>query len=239
MKSNGVNGRASTVRHMFARIAKRYDLVNRLMTFGRDQSWRRQTITKLKLPSKARVADLGSGTGDLAFEISQQNEEVMVIASDFTREMIEVGKKRQGTRQVHWLLADANWLPIASESLDAVISGFLLRNVDDVHAALSEQKRVLKAGGYLAALETTSSRPGPFHPFVEFYLNRVVPLLGKLVARDFVAYQYLSSSTWSFLSAEKLASNLNRLGFQGVGFERRMLGTIAIHWGKKTNELRS
>jgi demethylmenaquinone methyltransferase/2-methoxy-6-polyprenyl-1,4-benzoquinol methylase len=228
--------RASYVRAMFGRIAGRYDLLNRLMTFGQDRYWRLETIRHLALPDRGRVLDVGSGTGDIAFELKRQHPQALVVASDFTLEMVLVGRKREGGDKVAWVIADAQQLPFAPGCFDGVISGFLLRNVPDVPQTLSEQFRVLKAGGRSASVDTTPPRDNLLRPFIEFHLHTVIPLLGKLVAGDAEAYRYLPSSTEGFLPAETLAERFESAGFKQVSFVRRMLGTVGIHWGKKSGE---
>jgi len=227
------NARADDVRAMFARIARRYDLLNRLMTFGRDRAWRREAVARLELAKGQRVLDVGAGTGDLAFTILAAHPEAHVVACDFTREMLAVGRSRPGSNAISWVLADAGRLPFAAASFEGVVSGFLLRNVSALDDALREQVRVLKPGGRLASLDTTPPRPGPLAPLVHFQLRRVIPALGRLVAGDVAAYRYLPRSTEAFASAERLAERLRSAGLAGVQFVRRMLGTIAIHWGRK------
>ena len=222
-----------SVRTMFANIAERYDLLNRLMTLGRDRAWRRECVRRLELGKGSIVADLGCGTGDLAFEILAQTPDAVVIASDFTPEMIAVGKGREGAERICWLVADAQEMPLASESLDACVSGFLLRNVPALDGALREQARLLRKGGKLAALDTTPPRGGLFKPLMAIQFRLVIPLLGRLVAGDAAAYQYLPQTTEAFLAAEALSERLRNAGFGGVSFVRRMLGSIAIHWGQK------
>lgn len=227
------NERARYVQRMFGRIAGRYDLLNRLMTVGQDVGWRKQAIEKLALEPGAVVADLGAGTGDIAFEIARRHPDAFVISSDFTPEMVWVGKARRQGASVHWLIADAQNLPFKSQVFDATISGFLLRNVPDIGRALSEQRRTLKPGGRIASLDTTPPRDNWYRPLLEFHLHRVIPLLGRLVAGDAEAYTYLPSSTEKFLTAERLAEQFSQAGFQAVGFVRRMFGTVGIHWGRK------
>jgi demethylmenaquinone methyltransferase/2-methoxy-6-polyprenyl-1,4-benzoquinol methylase len=225
--------RASYVQAMFGRIAGRYDLLNRLMTFGRDHSWRLEAIRRLALPLKARVLDVGSGTGDIAFELALRHPDALVVASDFTIEMVQVGRARPFGEKVAWVIADAQRLPFAADCFDGVISGFLLRNVPDVPQTLREQLRVLKSGGRAASVDTTPPRDNLLRPFIEFHLHTVIPLLGKLVAGDAEAYRYLPSSTEGFLPAEVLAERFRQAGFRQVGFVRRMFGTVGIHWGRK------
>lgn len=227
--------RARYVRRMFGRIARRYDLVNRLMTLGQDVRWRREAVRRLAPPPQGRVLDLGAGTGDLALEVRRQAPQAHVVAADFTPEMVALGRRRPGAESVAWVIADALHLPFADGVFDGVVSGFLLRNVVDLERALEEQHRVLRPGGRLVALDTTPPRPGPLRPLLEFHLHTVIPLLGRLVAGDAEAYRYLPDSTERFETAEGLAERLRRLGFAQVGFVRRMFGTVAIHWGTRAS----
>ena len=225
--------RGEYVQNMFGRIAHRYDLLNRLMTFGQDVKWRKEIIQKLAIQPDHIVLDLGSGTGDIALEIKQKYPQARVVASDFTIEMVLVGKQRPGGDQVDWVIADAQNLPFATACADVAVSGFLLRNVPDVPRTLTEQYRVLKPGGKVASLDTTPPRKDWMRPFLEFHLHYVIPTLGKLVAGDAEAYTYLPDSTEKFLDAEMLADRFRDAGFSAVSFVRRMLGTIGIHWGEK------
>jgi demethylmenaquinone methyltransferase/2-methoxy-6-polyprenyl-1,4-benzoquinol methylase len=214
---------------MFARIAGRYDLLNRLMTFGRDAAWRRETVDALSLSGEELVLDAGAGTGELAEECSRRGAGLRVIACDLTPEMIHVGRVRPGRDQIAWVIADARRLPFAAQAFEAVVSGFLLRNVDDLAGTLGEQRRVLLPGGRLATLDTTPPRQNALRPLIRFHFRRVIPLLGRLVAGDAAAYRYLPRSTEAFATAEQIAGLLWKAGFERVSFKRRMLGTIAIH----------
>jgi demethylmenaquinone methyltransferase/2-methoxy-6-polyprenyl-1,4-benzoquinol methylase len=223
--------RARYVRHMFGRIAGRYDLLNRLMTAGQDGRWRAEVIRRLAPTGDVRVLDLGTGTGDLAFEVQHRAPGARTVAADFTPEMIEVGRQRPGGDGVQWLIADALNLPFGSGTFDGLVSGFLLRNVSDVDRALGEQRRVLKSGGRMVCLDTNPPPPGLMRPFIEFHLHRIVPWMGRMIAGDAEAYRYLPDSTEGFLAPEALAHKMRTAGFEGTGYARRMLKTIAIHWG--------
>jgi demethylmenaquinone methyltransferase/2-methoxy-6-polyprenyl-1,4-benzoquinol methylase len=225
--------RSQYVRGMFARIAGRYDLMNRLMTLGQDARWRRDVIRRAELRPGDRLLDLGAGTGDIAFEAVRRRPGVRPIAADFTLEMMRVGKARPAGGRLPWVGADALSLPFPDQQFDAVVSGFLMRNVADLPLALAEQRRVLKPGGRIVILDTTRPTENWLAPFLRIHLHRVIPALGRLIAGNVEAYTYLPESTEGFLSAEQLADRLIAAGFHDVAFQRRMLGTIAIHSGVK------
>ncbi|RCK74090.1 MAG: 2-heptaprenyl-1,4-naphthoquinone methyltransferase [Anaerolineae bacterium] len=220
------------VRAMFTRIAPNYDRMNRIMTLAQDVRWRREVVQRAALSQGGWLLDLGTGTGDLAMEALQQTPTANVVAADFTVPMMQIG--RQGKpATIHWCAADALHLPFADEIFDAVISGFLLRNLTNVEWSLREQYRVLKKGGRVVCLDTTQPQANLFSPLTNVHLKWVIPTLGKWFAGDEDAYTYLPQTTQAFLRAEALAELLEQAGFREVGFRRRMFGTIAIHWGVK------
>lgn len=231
-------GRSQYVQAMFTRIAPRYDLMNRVMTAGQDVRWRREVIRRAALPRGGRLLDLGAGTGDLAREALRQCAGCQPIAADFTLEMMFVGQRQLGNhpdeaRKLAWSAADATRLPFPEVSFDAVVSGFLLRNVNDLPRSLAEQYRVLRPGGRIVCLDTSPPPPGLLNPFIRFHLHTIIPTLGRVIAGQAEAYHYLPDSTEAFLEPAQLAARLIEAGFQEVGFQRRMFGTIAIHWGIK------
>lgn len=221
-----------SVRDIFGRIAPRYDLMNRLMTFGQDVRWRREVIRRAALAAGSRLLDLGAGTGDLAREALRQCPRARVTAADFTLEMMQVGRGRPGAAFA-WTAADALKLPFAAGYFDALVSGYLLRNVADLDQALGEQLRVLKPGGWMVTLDTTRPVRNLLSPLISIHMHFVIPLLGTLLTGQRDAYTYLPDTSEHFLSAEALAERLARAGFEGVGFHRFNFGTMAIHWGRK------
>jgi demethylmenaquinone methyltransferase/2-methoxy-6-polyprenyl-1,4-benzoquinol methylase len=222
--------RAAYVQNMFTRIAGRYDLMNRLMTGGQDIRWRKQVIRLARLKDNSTLLDLGTGTGDLAREALAQFPRAKVIAADFTLEMMRVGRKNG---PLSFSSADALRLPFGDSTFDAVVSGFLMRNVIDLQKALQEQYRVLKKGGRIVILDTTRPKKNLLSPFIWLHMHLIIPLLGRLLTGSSDAYRYLPETTEGFVTAENMASRMAAAGFKKVGYQRFMFGTIAIHWGEK------
>lgn len=222
--------RAQYVQSMFTKIAHRYDLMNRLMTGGMDVRWRKEVIQLAKLRPNASLLDLGTGTGDLAREALTQFPQARVTAADFTLEMMRVGKKNG---DLNFSSADALNLPFKEKNFDAVISGFLMRNVTDVQQALKEQHRILKPGGRIVILDTTRPKKNLLSPFIKFHMHVIIPMVGGMLSGMRDAYEYLPDTTENFLTAEGLSVRMVAVGFRRVNFKRLMFGTIAIHWGEK------
>lgn len=229
--------RADAVRDIFARIAPRYDLMNRLMTLGLDRQWRRYVIRKAALPPGGRLLDIATGTGDIAFEALTQVPDAFVVGADFVPAIMRVGKHRPDGGRVRWSAADALHLPFPDQSYDAVTHGFLVRNVIDIPRAFAEQWRVLKPGGRVVCLDTTPPPNNLLRPFLVFYLTRIIPILGTLITGHRDAYSYLPNSTVGFKSPDALAQIMREAGFVNVGYRRFMFNTIAVHWGSKDSQV--
>ncbi|MBL0344758.1 ubiquinone/menaquinone biosynthesis methyltransferase [Candidatus Villigracilis affinis] len=222
--------RAAYVQNMFTQIAKRYDLMNRLMTGGQDIRWRKMVIKLARMTNNASLLDLGTGTGDLAREALTQFPQARITAADFTLEMMRVGKKNGS---LNFSTADALHLPFNDASFDAVISGFLMRNVINLDKAIEEQYRVLKNGGRIVILDTTRPKKNILSPFIWIHMHIIIPTLGGLLTGVSEAYRYLPETTEGFVTAEDMAARMSKTGFKNVNFKRLMFGTIAIHWAEK------
>lgn len=225
--------KAAYVNQMFGDIAKHYDLMNRLMTLGQDVRWRELLVHAAALPRGGRLLDIAAGTGDIAFEALRQAPDVQVTAADFSLPMMEVGRARRYSHRLAWLGADALRLPFADDSFDAVSSGFLLRNVVDVEAALAEQRRVVKPGGHVVCLETSPPPDNLLRPAIDLHLKVIIPTLGRLISGAGQAYSYLPQSSIAFLPPDELAAVLRAVGLREVRYLRLMFGTVAIHVGVK------
>jgi demethylmenaquinone methyltransferase/2-methoxy-6-polyprenyl-1,4-benzoquinol methylase len=225
--------RARYVRDMFARISKRYDLMNRLISAGQDGGWRRTVIRQANLKPGTRILDVATGTGDIMVEALRQHPDALTIGSDFTFEMMQVGRAKPATKRIRWCTADALRLPFKDESFDAVTSGFGVRNFIDREMAFREQLRVLKPGGRVVCLEISKPPKNVLRPFFTLYFNRFVPIVGGIISGERDAYTYLPQSVSEFLTPDELKIIMQRAGLRDVTYQKLMLGTVAIHTGTK------
>jgi demethylmenaquinone methyltransferase / 2-methoxy-6-polyprenyl-1,4-benzoquinol methylase len=213
------------VRSMFDRISPVYDAMNRTMTMGLDQRWRRAAVNAVVQPGD-RVLDACCGTGDLAVAAHEAGGEVTGV--DFSERMLERARRKSG--EVEWVQGDALALPFPDGAFDAATVGFGVRNLDDLERGLAELRRVLRPGGRLAILEIT--RPsGLLAPFYRLWFDGFVPLLGKLLPGG-SAYTYLPASVRRFPGPDELASLLGAAGFEDVRWRTFGGGIVALHIGK-------
>lgn len=221
------------VQKMFDDIAPSYDLMNRVMTMGQDQRWRRFVVEKAGDPMGGAVLDLATGTGDIAALMEQKYPGGLHLGADFSLNMLREAKKRFSDQAISWQASDANCLPYKDGSFASVSFGYLLRNVDDSLAVLQEIHRVLQPGGRVVCLDTTPPEKNLLYPFIRFYFRYGIPLLGHFIASDESAYSYLTGSTMGFHRAEELAEIFREAGFVDVEYKKFMMGTIGVHWGLK------
>jgi demethylmenaquinone methyltransferase / 2-methoxy-6-polyprenyl-1,4-benzoquinol methylase len=217
---------AEGVQRMFDRIAPVYDAMNRVMTAGLDQRWRRATVGQAVRPGD-RVLDACCGTGDLAVAARKAGAGE-VVGVDFSERMLE--RARRKAPELEWVQADVLALPFEDASFDSVVVGFGVRNVEDLEAGLRELRRVLRSGGRLGILEITTPR-GLLAPFYRLWFDRIVPLLGRLLPGG-AAYTYLPASVRRFPGPEDLAELLGACGFGGVEFRLFAGGIVALHAGE-------
>jgi demethylmenaquinone methyltransferase/2-methoxy-6-polyprenyl-1,4-benzoquinol methylase len=229
--------KADLVRAMFARIARCYDFMNRLMTLGRDQAWRRYVARQAALPQGGLALDVATGTADLALALTRQSPHGRVVGVDFCPEMIDVGQAKVAAAgenpRIRFMIGDALQLPFTDGCFDAVTSGFALRNLADIPQAFAEMDRVVKAGGRVLCLEIARPTLPIFRQLFHIYFYRLVPLLGRVVVGQGEAYRYLPNSLTHFLSPEELKAVIEQVGLSKVWFRRLMLGTVAVHVGFK------
>ncbi len=220
------------VRNMFADAARRYDRMNRLMTLGQDQRWRRMVVEACQLPSHGKLLDVATGTADIALEALRQHPDAFVIGTDFTHEMMRIGQAKDAAGRVPFVEADALHLPFPDNSFDAASSGFLMRNVTDVAAAFAEQRRVVKPGGRVVCLEITRPATPIWRDIFHVYFFNLVPRISAFFSSNKDAYTYLPHSTLQFPRPPGLAEIMQSVGLKNVTWRTMMLGTMALHVGE-------
>ena len=227
--------RGDQVSRMFGEIADRYDLMNRIMTFGQDQRWRRQAVQATELRAGNTALDVATGTGDLAFALARQVQPGgHVVGIDFAEPMLDIAirKAREEDLPVVFEVGDALHLRFEDNGFNAVTCAFGLRNMEDRQSALNEMTRVVRPGGRVVILEMTPPR----NALARRYMDQVVPRLGQVVARAREAYTYLPESAKEFPEAETLGRMLQVAGLRKVTYRLFNFGTVALHWGTKPAE---
>jgi demethylmenaquinone methyltransferase/2-methoxy-6-polyprenyl-1,4-benzoquinol methylase len=209
---------------MFDRIAPVYDLMNRAMTMGLDQRWRRLTVRSV-VRRGDRVLDACCGTGDLAIAADKAGAEVTGL--DFAERMLE--RARRKAPELDWVRGDLLELPFEDGSFDAATVGFGVRNVADLERGLAELRRVLRPGGRVGILEITRPR-GPLRIFYRLWFDALIPLAGKILPGG-KAYTYLPASVRRFPGPEELAGLMEQHGFREVSFRPLAGGIVALHTG--------
>jgi demethylmenaquinone methyltransferase/2-methoxy-6-polyprenyl-1,4-benzoquinol methylase len=222
------------VRSVFEGVAQRYDLMNDLMSMGVHRLWKRAFLAQLAPRPQMRLIDLAGGTGDIAFGALDRGAGFVVL-SDINPAMLAVAQDRameEGRAgRLALLCADAERLPLPDACVDAVTIAFGLRNCTDIPAVLAEARRVLAPPGRFLCLEFSRVTVAPLAPLYDAYSFRVLPLLGRVVARDEAAYRYLAESIRRFPPQEELAAMLREAGFVRVAWRDLSGGIAAIHSG--------
>lgn len=217
--------KATRVKEMFDRIAPRYDLVNRVMTFGLDTGWRRRTVESLELRPGDVVADVACGTGDLCRELARRD--AWPVGFDFAFGMLHAARV-----DVPLVQADGLVLPLRDESVDGLTCGFALRNVTDIAALLREFARVVRPGRRIAILEVSQPSSALLRTGHGIYFNRVVPLIGRVLS-DGAAYRYLPDSASYLPPPEELLDLLVTSGFDRVARHNLGLGAAQLLTGRR------
>jgi demethylmenaquinone methyltransferase/2-methoxy-6-polyprenyl-1,4-benzoquinol methylase len=224
--------KAARVRQMFTAISPRYDLMNRLMTGGRDQAWRRRAARMAAVAPGGLVLDVATGTADLAQAFLDETGARAVVGLDFVEPMLRQARAKLAGRPVHFVAGDALALPFPDGAFACVASAFLLRNLADLEAGLREMRRVTAPGGSVVALEITRPALPGWREAFQLYFRHVVPALGALVAGNRAAYTYLPQSVERFVRPAELARLMAGVGLADVRVARVGLGTVTIHAGR-------
>lgn len=221
---------------MFNNISWRYDLLNRLLSFGIDIWWRKKAIAKMKLLQPKFILDVATGTGDLAIEALSLNPD-KIIGVDISEGMLEMGRKKLTesglSHKIELRLGDSEKLLFPENHFDAVMVAFGVRNFEDLEAGLSEILRVLKPGGQIMVLEFSKPKNQIIKILYNFYNRNVLPTVGKLLSKDATAYTYLPESVEAFPEGTSFVKILTSIGFQNSKAVPLTFGISSIYTAVK------
>jgi len=231
---DAAGGKPAYVQSMFDRIARVYDLMNRVMTGGMDARWRAFAARQAALRSGERALDLGCGTGDLAIAIARNSPpDAQIVGVDFSAGMLAVGReklRRLGlSKRIELRQGDGQHLDFNDGAFDAVCSAWVVRNLGDIPAGFREMRRVTRPGGRVVCLEMSHPYNPIFNWGFHLYFDRLVPLLGKLIGKSFDAYSYLPSSVVSHPDAPTLKRIIESAGWRDVRYYYLLGGVVAAH----------
>ncbi|PWD98381.1 bifunctional demethylmenaquinone methyltransferase/2-methoxy-6-polyprenyl-1,4-benzoquinol methylase UbiE [Marinilabilia rubra] len=224
------------VQSMFDRIAPRYDLLNRLLSFGIDKIWRRNVVKQLKELKGPMVLDVATGTGDLAVEICKIDP-VAVYGLDLSNEMLAFAKEKIFRKKLHMTVqlrqGDSENLPFEDDFFDAITVAFGVRNFENLSKGLEEMHRVLRPGGRLVVLEFSKPKKFPFKQLYHFYFTKILPWWGGLISKDKEAYAYLPASVLQFPEGKEFEEKLRRAGLQPQASLPQTFGIATIYVSTK------
>lgn len=236
MQQFSASGHDQAVSGMFSRIARFYDLLNHVLSLGIDCYWRCKLAKAAKLGATHRILDMAAGTMDVSLALRKRHYDCTVLAMDFCLPMLTIGTQKLAKRMEHRVVpvnADGKHIPLPDNSVDSVTIAFGIRNIVPRDEALAEMYRVLAPGGRLCILEFGSGKERIFGGLYNWYLNRLLPRIGRLVSHDDGAYTYLAETINAFPSAWELAREMEQAGFSMVSYEKLTQGIVCLHVGEK------
>jgi demethylmenaquinone methyltransferase/2-methoxy-6-polyprenyl-1,4-benzoquinol methylase len=229
--------KGAQVERMFDNIAPAYDTLNHAMSFGIDRWWRRAAINRLRRFTPKRILDVATGTGDFAILACRKLSPDTLIGTDISEGMMSVGRekvKEAGlSDKISFVRDDCTSLSFADEEFDAVTVAFGIRNFADLDKGLAEMCRVLRSGGHLVILELTTPESFPMKQLFAIYSKVVIPLLGRLLSSDKVAYRYLPQTIEAFPQGRVMKGALERAGFGEVSYKKLTFGICTLYTATK------
>lgn len=240
-KFRETGGKRPYVQHLFGRIARIYDLMNFLMSFGLDRYWRNRAARYLALATGETGLDLGTGTADLSIAVIRHSGAgTRMIGMDITPEMLEQGRlklARLGLQdRIELRVGDAEHIELGDNSVDGCCSAFTVRNLTDIRQGFREMLRVVRPGGRVVCLEISHPPGKIFGALFHLYFYRLAPLFGSIIGKAFEEYNYLPHSLTTFPDAPALRKMMEEAGWSDVCFYRLNGGIVAIHVGTKSEQ---
>jgi len=225
------------IQAMFGSIASRYDLLNRLLSFGIDTRWRRFAVNLVKSPADGCILDIATGTGDMALEIAATTpSSVSIVGIDFCKEMIEIAavktERSKYAERISYAIAPCEAIPFPDGFFDSVTIAFGIRNLDNRIQGLREMYRILKTGGRVIILEFSTPRSKIIRIIYHWYFRRLLPIIGGLFSR-FDAYKYLPDSVLEFPAQAEFKHTMAEAGFLNPIHYTRTFGIVSIYVGEK------
>jgi demethylmenaquinone methyltransferase/2-methoxy-6-polyprenyl-1,4-benzoquinol methylase len=234
---NNGEGKKEQVERMFDNIAKKYDLLNRVLSLGVDVWWRKRALARLKDIAPRTLLDVATGTADVAIMAAKSLKPDSVIGVDISNQMLEVGREKiqkEGLEKVITLeTGDSENLRFDDNTFDAITVAFGVRNYENLEKGLAEMLRVLRPGGRLVVLEFSRPQLFPFKQLYNAYFKYVLPLIGRLTSRDIRAYSYLFESVQVFPEGNNFTAILSKTGYQNPTCRRLTLGICSIYSADK------
>ncbi|PBQ30828.1 bifunctional demethylmenaquinone methyltransferase/2-methoxy-6-polyprenyl-1,4-benzoquinol methylase UbiE [Sphingobacteriaceae bacterium] len=224
------------VAQMFDNIAKRYDLLNSILSLGIHKGWRKKCVNLLKAKQPKKILDVATGTGDFAIECAKLKPE-SIIGIDISDGMMKYGREKLKQLKLDSIISlkngNAETVAFPDNSFDAIVVGFGVRNFQNLNTGLSNLYRMLKPGGQLIVLEFSYPKNVLIKNFYNFYFSKVTPFIGRIFSKDTRAYTYLTESVKAFPHNEKFTDILKTIGYKNTSFKSLSFGIAAIYAGEK------
>jgi demethylmenaquinone methyltransferase/2-methoxy-6-polyprenyl-1,4-benzoquinol methylase len=230
-----ISEKVELVKNVFDNVASSYDLMNDLMSLGTHRLWKKDLVNMIDPQSTDVILDVGGGTGDISIALAEKAQKVYCL--DINENMLAIGKEKALNNgyvsSIEFICADAQNTPIATSSIDKYTTSFCIRNVADINLALADSYRVLKKGGKFYCLEFSKVNNEILNKLYKIWSFKVIPNIGKYVAKDKDSYQYLVESIEKFPTQEQFKTMIENAGYKNVGYKNIFDGIASIHYGEK------